>query len=87
MSHATTVEYHITSLVIHAAQQHQMQLQQHISALAGAEVHACTADGKMIVTVEGESQQAILDQVEAINGLRGVLSSSLIYHQVDQHCH
>lgn len=87
MSHAITTEYHITSLVIHAAQQHQPQLQQQISALAGAEVHTCTDDGKMIVTVEAESQQAILDQVEAINGLRGVLSSSLIYHQVDQNCH
>ena len=87
MSHAIETEFHITSLVVHAASAEREALQQAINGLAGTEIHACTADGKLIVTIEGESQRQILDQVEAINGFAGVLSSSLIYHQVDQHCH
>lgn len=87
MSHVTNAEFHITSLVVHATHAERDALQQAINGLAGTEIHACTDDGKLIVTIEGESQREILDQVEAINGFAGVLSSSLIYHQVDQHCH
>jgi nitrate reductase NapD len=37
----------------------------------------------LVVTLEGSSQRAILDNIEAINALSGVLSASLIYHQVE----
>ncbi|KFZ37434.1 sorbose reductase [Shewanella mangrovi] len=87
MSHAAEAEFHITSLVIHAAIAEQQQLTTILNGLAGTEVHACTADGKLVVTIEGDSQKQLLDQVETINGLAGVLSSSLIYHQVDNVSH
>ncbi|QSX34276.1 chaperone NapD [Shewanella avicenniae] len=87
MSTPATSEFHITSLVVHAAAAQLQQLSHSINQLAGTEVHAATADGKLVVTIEGESQKQLLDQVEAINGMAGVLSSSLIYHQVDQASH
>ena len=54
-----------------------------LNALAGADIHAVTDEGKLVITLEGATQGAILDNVEAINALSGVLSSSLVYHQVE----
>ncbi|RTR40249.1 sorbose reductase [Shewanella canadensis] len=76
-------EYHITSLVVHAVPKSVSQVETNIRALAGADIHAVTDEGKFVVTLEGETQGAILDNVEAINALEGVLNTSLIYHQVD----
>ncbi|MBV7314097.1 chaperone NapD [Shewanella sp. NIFS-20-20] len=76
-------EYHITSLVVHASASELANLQTQICALQGAELHATSPEGKLIVTLEASRQQPILDNVEIINSLPGVLSSSLIYHQVD----
>lgn len=76
-------EYHVTSLVVHAAPNTLQQVEANIHALVGCDIHAVTPEGKLVVTLEGDSQKAILDNVEAINALSGVLSASLIYHQVE----
>ncbi len=76
-------EYHVTSLVVHAAPKAVSKVETNIRALTGADIHAVTDEGKFVVTLEGETQAAILDNVEAINALEGVLNASLIYHQVD----
>ncbi|MCG9713883.1 chaperone NapD [Shewanella insulae] len=78
-----TQEYHVTSLVVHAAPGQVANVTEDINALAGADIHAVTDEGKFIITLEGATQGAILDNVEAINALSGVLSSSLVYHQVE----
>ncbi|MFQ6370826.1 chaperone NapD [Shewanella sp. YIC-542] len=87
MSQQTSQEYHITSLVIHAAPGHLPTVSHHIARLAGCEIHASTPEGKLVITIEGDSQQQVLTQVEAINQLPDVLSSSLVYHQVETLSH
>ncbi|WP_299797614.1 chaperone NapD [uncultured Shewanella sp.] len=76
-------EYHVTSLVVHAAPKAISQIETKIRALNGADIHAVTDEGKFVITLEGVTQASILDNVEAINALEGVLNSSLIYHQVE----
>ncbi|MCG9695627.1 chaperone NapD [Shewanella sp. Isolate11] len=76
-------EYHVTSLVVHASPNLVLQVKSDISALVGADIHAITDEGKFIITLEGATQASILDNVETINALNGVLSSSLVYHQVE----
>ncbi|MEL4274108.1 chaperone NapD [Shewanella xiamenensis] len=76
-------EYHVTSLVVHAAPNALQQVEADIAALKGCDIHAISPEGKLVITLEGNTQKAILDNVEAINGLSGVLSASLIYHQVE----
>ncbi len=76
-------EYHVTSLVVHAQPKAVSQVETNIRALTGADIHAVTDEGKFVVTLEGETQGAILDNVEAINALEGVLNTSLIYHQIE----
>lgn len=76
-------EYHVTSLVVHATPKAVSEVETKIRALEGAEIHAVTDEGKFVITLEGDTQRSILDNVEAINALEGVLNSSLIYHQVE----
>ncbi len=76
-------EYHVTSLVVHATPKVVSEVETQIRALEGAEIHAVTYEGKFVITLEGDTQRSILDNVEAINALEGVLNSSLIYHQVE----
>ena len=76
-------EYHITSLVVHAAPKAISQVESQINALTGTDIHAVTEQGKFVITLEGETQTSILDNVEAINAIEGVLKCSLIYHQID----
>ncbi|MGL5046994.1 MAG: chaperone NapD [Shewanella sp.] len=76
-------EYHVTSLVVHAAPTALLEVEANISSLMGADIHAITPEGKLVVTLEGYSQKSILDNIEAINALSGVLSASLIYHQIE----
>ncbi|MCL1074584.1 chaperone NapD [Shewanella dokdonensis] len=87
MQQATPQEYHITSLVIHAEPGHVRQVSTDISLLSGTEIHACTHEGKLVITIEGDDQKTVLDRVETINRLPGVLSSSLVYHQVETFSH
>jgi nitrate reductase NapD len=50
-----------------------------LSALPGVEVHAASAEGKIVVTCEAPGSRELLDRVDAIKGIEGVLSATLVY--------
>lgn len=54
--------------------------------LDGVEVHAQTASGKIVVTLEREDAGAAMDTVTAFHDIQGLLSASLIYEQTDDFC-
>jgi nitrate reductase NapD len=76
-------ELHIASLVVHAAPSRVIEVQDAVGRLAGALVHASTADGKLVVTLERPSAYEMTDSVQAIQRLRGVLSAALVYQCAD----
>ena len=47
--------------------------------LPGAEVHATSADGKLVVTLEAPSAREIAARIDEIQQLDAVLSASLVY--------
>lgn len=73
----------ISSVILGADPAAAPALGESLSALAGVEVHAATADGRMIVTIESGSERSTVDTFEAIRQLPGVLSASLVYHQYE----
>lgn len=73
----------ISSLILGAEAARAVQVAQQIADLPGAEVHAVGDDGRMIVTLETDSERATVDAFEAIRQLPGVLSASLVYHQYE----
>jgi nitrate reductase NapD len=72
-------ELHVAGIVIYAQSDRCESISQIIAMLPGAQVHATTADGRMVVTLEGSPTAAIEEQLSAINVLPGVLSSALVY--------
>lgn len=51
--------------------------------MAGVEVHAATPEGKLIVTVEADSDAGLVAIHERIVQVDGVMSVALVYHQFD----
>jgi nitrate reductase NapD len=49
----------------------------------GVEVQAATQQGKLIVTVEADSDVQTADIFARINAIDGVMSASMVYHQYE----
>lgn len=73
--------YHINSLVVHCRERRQQAVCDAILALPGAEIHAQTADGKLVVTLESDDRNALRRHTETLAALSDVLSAALIYHR------
>ena len=54
-----------------------------IGALPGAQVHATSPDGKLVVTLEARSSRDVLARLEQLRDMAGVLSVSLVYEHTE----
>jgi periplasmic nitrate reductase NapD len=73
----------ISSVLVNARPDLLHEAQAGLATLAGVEVHAVTEDGRLIVTIEADSAQAVADMFAVISRLPGVLSASMVYHQYE----
>lgn len=73
----------IASLVLKAHPQNAATLEHRVSTLPGAEVHAVTPDGQLVVTVDLPDDGEAAALVQTLHDLEGVLSASLIYVRYD----
>ncbi|GHA19343.1 chaperone NapD [Oceanisphaera arctica] len=76
-------EVHISSLVVHAVPQHLNAIKRQIEAFDGAEIYGESAAGKLVVVIETRNQGYITDTIDAINQLDHVLSTALVFHQIE----
>lgn len=76
-------EVHIASLVVHARPACVQRLAGEIAAMAQAQVHAASAAGKLIVTLEGSSAGQITACMAQIQRLDGVFAATLVYQCAD----
>jgi len=76
-------EVHISSLVVRAQPNYLSLLINQISSFDDAEVFGSSVEGKIVVVVETSQQKFVSELIDKINALKGVLSTSLIFHQVD----
>lgn len=76
-------ELHITSLIVYAAPSRTAQIGVFINDLPAAQVHAQTDGGKLIVTLEAESNSAMTELISKVQHIDGVLSVALVYQCAD----
>ena len=76
-------ELHIASLVVHSTPRRLQSVAEAVAALPGACVHASSARGKLVVTLEAPTAEAITAAVASIQRLDGVLSAALVYQCAD----
>ena len=76
-------ELHISSLVVHARPEAVPAIRPAMAGLPGIEVHA-EANGKLVVTLETESEQTIVEHLNTISLLDGVLAATLVFHHFEE---
>lgn len=76
-------EVHIAGIVVYAQGSALDSIQTRISSLPVAEIHAISPDGKLIVTLETDSAKRIVDYMDAIRALPGVLNVVLVYQHAE----
>ena len=73
-------ELHISSIVVHVRPEAAAAAARSIESMPGAEIHQRLAGGKLIVTLETAGTGEIMQHIERINDLPGVVSTALVYH-------
>ncbi|HAV1360010.1 chaperone NapD [Vibrio parahaemolyticus] len=76
-------EVHISSLVVHVLPEHLDEIKTQIETYENTEIYGDSPEGKIVVVLETENQGFITDTIDAINNLPNVLSTVLVYHQIE----
>ena len=76
-------EFHLSSLLVHAAPTAADAVVAGLEALPGVELHAREPSGRLIVTVETESEAGLAERMAAIRALDDVYAVSLVYHHIE----
>ncbi|MBI5041835.1 MAG: chaperone NapD [Gammaproteobacteria bacterium] len=71
----------ISGVIVRARPEKLAAVRARLADIAGVEIHAATEDGRLIVTVEEESDRDLADTVLSLHDVPGVLSASMVYHQ------
>ena len=74
-----SAELHIAGIVVHTLPESVESIARAVAALPGAEVHAASRDGRLVITLEAPGAREIAAQMDGIRGLAAVLSASLVY--------
>lgn len=83
LAQADTAELHIASLVVHATPKRAPGIAVGVEVLPGAQVHAVTEGGKLVVTLEAHSADAMLAQIGHLQRTPGVLSATVVYQAIE----
>ena len=75
-------EVHISSLIVQGTPAALPAIRASMAAMEGVEIHA-EGTGKLVVVLETASEGEIVSRLSEIGSLDGVLSTSLVFHQVE----
>jgi nitrate reductase NapD len=75
-------EVHMSSLVVHVRPENAYAVRAAMTGMAGVEVHA-EQGGKIIVTLETDTEADIVTRLNEISLLDGVMSATLVYHHFE----
>jgi nitrate reductase NapD len=70
----------ISGIVVHASPDKLDKVRALLEEIPGVEVHAASAEGKMVVTIEKPGDREITDLFDEISKTSGVLSTAMVYH-------
>ena len=73
----------ICSMILHTKPENIRLVCDQIEAIDGAEVHATSEQGKLVVCIDHIDQYRYSEAIMKLHNLSGVLSAALIYEYVD----
>lgn len=77
-----TEESHISSFIVFCKADKHQAVEKALLAQADLEIHGSDAKGKFVVVTEAKHQGIILDRIDLISAIEGVINTSMVYHQV-----
>lgn len=75
-------EAHVSSLVVHVRPEKIANARVTLGNMPGVEIHA-EAVGKLVVTLETDTEADIVTRLNEISLLDGVMSTALVFHHVE----
>jgi nitrate reductase NapD len=73
----------ISGIVVHASPDKIDKVRTQLEKIPGVEVHAASAEGKMVVTIEKPGNRETADIFEEIGRIPGILSTAMVYHHFE----
>lgn len=77
-----TQESHISSFIVFCQADKHQSVEEALNAQPDLEIHGSDKKGKFVVVTEAKHQGIILDRIDLITEIPGVINTSLVYHQV-----
>ncbi len=74
----------IAGVIINAMPGHEQRLKQQLDKLPGVEVHAVSAERRLVVTVEGNDTRILADTLTDFHDMPGVISAVTVYHHFEE---
>ena len=73
----------ISSIIVHAKPAELSSVRGNLEQIPGVEVHAATDDGKLVVTIETDTDGETAGTFDRINTMDGVMSAAMVFHQFE----
>ncbi|CCK75286.1 MAG: chaperone NapD [Oleispira antarctica] len=77
-----TAESHISSFIVFCKAEKHQAVEKALQAQADLEIHGSDEKGKFVIVTEAKHQGIILDRIDLISAIDGVVNTSMVYHQV-----
>lgn len=72
----------ICGVLIHARKENALKVKDRLLQHKGVEVHTITDDGRLVVTIEQDDPNDMVNTINSINAVEGVISAAMVYqHQ------
>lgn len=76
-------EFHISSFVVRCLPEKLQEIMSTVAALPGVEIHGDDARGKFVALLELDSDKALVETITAIELIKGVVNTSMVYHHAE----
>ncbi len=76
-------EYNICGVLVMTNPKMGAIVEDTLNKIEGVEVHARENGGKLVVTVEGPHSRECANTISDFGDIKGVVSTSLVYHEID----
>jgi nitrate reductase NapD len=75
-------EFNVCGVLVMAAPKSAKDVESKLNSIEGVEVHH-NENGKLVVTIEGPHNREFANTMSSFSDIKGVLSTSLVYHEID----
>lgn len=73
----------ISSIIVYAKPTELSSVRGNLEQISGVEIHAVTDDGKLVVTIETDTDGETASTFDRINVMGGVMSAAMVFHQFE----